>query len=86
MQKPASLNVYKRLDGRSIPNPDTLDPEDEITEDLFKDKYDSNQFKKIPWKGIILAIFLFLLGSIVLTVGILIVFHYLPGDKAQGSI
>lgn len=75
--------IYKRLQPT---NEDEDDFEDaEITEDLFEDKYDINQFKKIPWKGIILSIFLFVTGSTLLVFGILILTDYIKSaEHSQG--
>ena len=77
-------SVYKRLDTSKPPLPDTLE-DSEITQELFEDKYDINQFKGIPWKGILLAVFLFLLGGILLVLGILIrTDHITNADHEQG--
>lgn len=63
----------------SIPTKNSADPSSE------KD-FDMNIFKKKPWKAIILTIFLFILGSILLSVGILIKLGYIAVDYGDRGI
>jgi hypothetical protein len=63
----------------SNPTPNVVDP--------FSEKnLDINLFKKKPWKAIILTIFLFLLGSILLSVGILIKLGFIAVDYEDRGI
>ena len=84
MKRLDTSSAYRRLDSERPPDPDHLEDDDKITSDLFKDKYDVNQFKPIPWKGILLATFLFLLGSVVLSLGILILTNKINAEHDQG--
>ena len=79
-------NVYRRLDSDNPPMPDSLE-DGVITRDLYENRYNPDQFKKIPWKGIILAILLFSIGSVLLIIGILILTDYITAaDHDQGFV
>ena len=57
----------------------------EISQDSFEDTYNPPRLRHIPWKSIVLAVGLFLVGSILLIVGIIIFLGILSGDRRQGS-
>lgn len=84
LHEASKTTVYRRLDSFDGVDTNAL-INAEITPDLFENRYNPNQFKTIPWKGIFLAIFLFLTGSILLSFGILILTHVISvTDQGQG--
>ncbi|KAH7820904.1 putative Eukaryotic protein of unknown function (DUF872) [Monocercomonoides exilis] len=49
-------------------------------------KYAWDKTQKVPWKGILLAVFLFVIGTIMLTFGILIVTNVLKIDESDRGL